>query len=84
RGRADQTTTEYPLTAPVAMAGEVSLSEGALLERIIAVEMSPNHLTSVMRQAYATLRSLPLQAFIAGYVPFVLQTDINQQLTLAK
>jgi hypothetical protein len=46
--------------------------------------MSPNHLTSVMRQAYATLRSLPLQAFIAGYVPFVLQTDINQQLTLAK
>jgi hypothetical protein len=84
RGRPDQTTTEYALTAPVAMAGEVSLSEGALLERIIAVEMSPNHLTSVMRQAYATLRSLPLQAFIAGYVPFVLQTDINQQLTLAK
>ena len=84
RGRPDQTTTEYPLIAPVAIAGEVSLSEGALLERIIAVEMSPNHLTSVMRRAYQDLQNLPLQAFIAGYVPFVLQTDVKQELTVAQ
>ena len=84
RGRPDQTTTEYALTAPVAMAGEVSLSEGALLERIIAVEMSPNHLTSVMRQAYTTLRALPLQAFMTGYIPFVLQTDVEQELIVAQ
>ena len=72
------------MTAPVAMAGEVSLSEGALLERIIAVEMSPNHLTSVMRQAYITLQKLPLQAFMTGYIPFVLQTDVEQEIAVAQ
>ena len=44
RGRPDQTTTEYSLSAPIAIAGEVALTEGAMLERIIAVEMSPNQL----------------------------------------
>ena len=80
RGRSDQTTTEYALTAPVAIAGEVSLSEGALLERIISVEMSPNDLTSQMRQSYATLQALPLNAFIWPYISFVLATDVSAQL----
>ena len=80
RGRPDQTTNEYALTAPVAIAGEVSLSEGALLERIIAVQMSPNHLNHRMRKAYATLQTLPLNAFISAYVPFVLATEVEAQI----
>ena len=80
RGRPDQTTNEYALTAPVAIAGEVSLSEGALLERIIAVEMSPNDLNQQMRQAYTKLQSLPLNAFIWPYTSFVLSTDVSAQL----
>jgi hypothetical protein len=80
RGRPDQTTNEYALTAPVAIAGEVSLSEGALLERIIAVEMSPNDLNRQMRQSYAKLQSLPLNAFIWPYISFVLATDVDARL----
>ncbi|MDP6599581.1 MAG: hypothetical protein QGI86_27570, partial [Candidatus Poribacteria bacterium] len=80
RGRPDQTTNEYALTAPVAIAGEVSLSEGALLERIIAIEMSPNHLNQQMRKSFHSMQALPLQAFISGYIPFVLSTPMEKQL----
>jgi hypothetical protein len=37
-----------------------------------------------MRQAYTTLRALPLQAFMTGYIPFVLQTDVEQELIVAQ
>ena len=75
RGRPDLSTVEYQLSSPIAIAGEVALTEGALLERIIPVEMSPNVLTRAMRKAEKTLHELPLQAFCTQYVPFTLRTD---------
>lgn len=84
RGRPDQTTTEYSLSAPIAIAGEVALTEGAMLERIIAVEMSPNDLTATMRKAYQALRTLPLQAFCSRFIPFALRTDFEKELNQAE
>lgn len=84
RGRPDQSTVEYSLSAPIAIAGEVALTEGAMLERIISVEMSPNDLTAQMRKAYQTLRGLPLQAFMGRFIPFALRTDFDKELTQAE
>jgi hypothetical protein len=41
RGRADQTTTGYPLRAPFSVDGEDMFEDSASLERIIAVRMIP-------------------------------------------
>jgi hypothetical protein len=84
RGRPDQTTVEYSLSAPIAIAGEVALTEGALLERNVAVEMSPNDLTAKMRKAYQALRGLPLQAFCGRYIPFCLRSDFDMELNRAE
>jgi hypothetical protein len=84
RGRADQTTTEYSLSAPVAIAGEVPLTEGALLERIVTVSLSKNKLNNIMRKAYGAMRGLNLSAFMSRYIPFCLSTDFDKELNRAE
>ena len=84
RGKPDQTTVEYSLSAPIAIAGEQALSDGAMLERIIAVEMSPNSLDDNMRKSYETLRELPLNAFMSRFIPFSLNTNFESELNKAE
>ena len=84
RGRPDQTTTEYSLSAPVAIAGEVPLTEGALLERIVTVSLSKNKLNNIMRKAYGAMRGLNLSAFMSRYIPFCLSTDFDKELNRAE
>ena len=84
RGKQDQTTVEYVLTAPLAVAGEVSLSEPALLERIVNVKMSPNDLDDEVRGHYTSVVHQDLSPFGTRYVQFVLSTDFDQQYEIAK
>ena len=84
RGRPDQTTIEYGLTAPVAIAGEVPLTEGALLERIISVTLKKNSLNNIMRKTYGAMRGLNLEAFMSRYIPFCLSTDFDKELNKAE
>ena len=84
RGKQDQTTVEYALTAPLAVAGEVSLSEPALMERIVNVKMSPNDLNDERRDHYASVVHQDLSPFGTRYVQFVLSTDFDQQYEVAK
>jgi DNA primase catalytic core len=84
RGRSDQSTVEYSLTAPVAVAGEQSLQEGALLERVITVQMSPNDLNTEMKAAYQQLQRLDLSAFMGRYISFCLSVDFDSQLQVAE
>ena len=84
RGKQDQTTVEYALTAPLAVAGEVSLSEPALMERIVNVKMSPNDLDDEVRGHYASVVHQDLSPFGTRYVQFVLSTDFDQQYEVAK
>ena len=84
RGRPDQTTVEYDLSAPVVVAGEQSLDEGALMERIIAVEMSPNNLDQEMMKAYQQMSNLNLSAFMGKYIPFCLSADFESELIAAE
>jgi energy-coupling factor transporter ATP-binding protein EcfA2 len=41
RGRADQTTVTYPLTAPLTLDGEDLIADAAMHERIVAINMKP-------------------------------------------
>ena len=84
RGRQDQTTVEYNLSAPVAVAGEVSLSESALMERIVNVKMSPTDLNDERRDHYVSVVHQDLSPFGTRYVQFVLSTDFDQQYEIAK
>jgi energy-coupling factor transporter ATP-binding protein EcfA2 len=84
RGRQDQTTVEYNLSAPVAVAGEVGLSEPALMERIVNVKLSPNDLNEEARGYYAKVANQDLSPFGTRYVQFVLSTDFDQQYEIAK
>lgn len=84
RGRPDQTTVEYSLSAPVAIAGEVALTESALLERILSVNLSPNSLGANRKSALARLQALELQGFCDRYIPFVLATDFETELARAE
>lgn len=45
RGRANQTTTVYPLTSPLIVAGEDFPEQGALLDRIVTDKMNPEWIT---------------------------------------
>jgi len=84
RGRQDQTTVEYNLSAPVAVAGEVGLSESALMERIVNVKLSPNDLNEEARGHHASVVHQDLSPFGTRYVQFVLSTDFDQQYEIAK
>ena len=57
RGRQDLTSAEYSLTSLVAVIGEDSLTEGALQERMIPVNISANGISQEMRNAFHLLRS---------------------------
>ena len=70
RGNADQTITEYPLTAPFSIDGEDQLPDQAAKERVIAVGMSPNDISpgSEAALAFEDLQTMDL-SFFAG--PFI-------------
>jgi hypothetical protein len=84
KGRADQGTNEYVITAPVAMAGVQPLTEGELLERILTVTPQKHRLSDVMREAYHQIRNLPLSAFMSRYIPFALGVDVLAELARAE
>ena len=67
----------------MAVAGEQSLQEGALLERVITVQMSPNDLDTEMKAVYQQLQRLDLSAFMGRYIPFCLSVDFDSQLQVA-
>lgn len=58
RGRADQTTTDYPLAAPFSVDGEDMLADPAVRERIIVARLVPVNIEegSKASTAYAQLR----------------------------
>ena len=77
RGRPDQTTTEYPLSAPFVVDGEDALGDAALLERSIVVNLAPETIAinSPCWTAFADLVKLPLGSIAGRYVQFTLGYD---------
>lgn len=77
RGRADQTTRDYPLTAPFSVDGEDMVEDSASLERIIAVRMSPASIgegTSA-NSMFGKIGAINLNEFTAPYFEYIMQCD---------
>lgn len=75
RGQADLSTKTYDLLAPVVIDGEDALSDPALRERTIFVNLHPEHITenTPAFTAMQTLMSMQLHDFAANYIRYTLR-----------
>ena len=86
RGRADQTTQEYVLSAPLVLDGEDVVSDPAIRERTLVVNLSPHTvaISSEAWKAFKQLVELPLSWFARPYIQFTLGYDAKLLETLWK
>ena len=75
RGKADQTTQDYPLSAPITVDGEDMFSDAALKERSIIINLNPFTIEvgSPYWEAFNSLTALPLSKFAGNYIRFTLR-----------
>jgi len=86
RGKPDQQVNAYRLSAPVVLAGETRPTEPALAERMVPVNPDKNALIThpEYAAAMATLRSLDLNKLTAGILRFLLGTDVDAKVKMAR
>ncbi len=86
RGRPDLSMVSYSLSSPVAVAGEVALSESAMLERVIPLRLSPDDIQRRpgAQGAMLALSGLPLEGFIDRYIQHVYQSDFPARWSTAQ
>jgi len=86
RGRANQTTQNYPLIAPFSIDGEDMLDDPASLERIVAVRMVPQVIAEGgnAHGAFQQLQSLELSEFAGPYLAYTLGIDVPRLLDAAE
>lgn len=78
KGRADQTTEDYYITAPMCVMGEWNINQPALMERMLIVRFDGSvKKNSQMQQAFDRLKNLPLESFMPGYIEFCLRQNID-------
>lgn len=77
RGRADQTVTDYPLTAPTILDGEDMFEDAAVRERMVSVNMSPEMIEvgSPAWRAYKELEGAPLNLLAVPLIRHTLTYD---------
>lgn len=75
RGRADQTTQDYPLSAPFSVDGEDVIADAAARERIIVARLRPNTIAedSPCFDAFRALRAKLPSSFGGYYIQRCLQ-----------
>jgi hypothetical protein len=78
RGKSDQTTETYPLSAPFSVDGEDSISDAACKERSVIVNLKPESVAEGT-DAWHTFRkvsALPLSQFGGPYIRFTLHQTV--------
>jgi len=85
RGRADQTTTQYPLIAPFCLDGEDRLHEPAALERAILVKLDKNIISegSSHWSVFNELSQLDLHKLSTPYLLYCLRHDVKKEIHTA-
>ncbi len=85
RGRRDLTVTEYPLVAPVCVAGEARPSDAALADRLVSACPSKNHLANHPEcvEAFRMVREQRLPLLAGPYIRFALQQEVREPLDMA-
>jgi hypothetical protein len=79
RGRADQTTQEYPLTSPLIVDGEDALVDPALKERVLQVRLMPEtiDLGTPAEKAHRQIDTLGINRIAAAYIQYTLQAPLK-------
>lgn len=82
RGRGDQTTVDYPLSAPFTVDGEDIVSDAACKERIIAVNLHPEAIAEGTEAylAFGHLRTQNLKGFYGPYLRHTLTLNFDDLL----
>jgi hypothetical protein len=86
RGRQDQTTQTYTLSAPVTIDGEDAMSDPAILERVIQVHMHPETIREDTNAyfSFEQLSTLPLVNLAGRLVSWSLSYELQFEAALAK
>ena len=90
RGRSDQTTVDYPLTAPFTIDGEDLITDPAARERVVAVQLSSSTVAegSDAYSAFQRLRSSLPKQFAGHYIQQLIAQanakELDQVLTDAR
>lgn len=87
RGHGDQSVAQYPLTAPVVMAGEAEVSDDpALRERVVVVRPDKHDLERhpQWQEAFRVVSGLPLEQLAAPFIEFSLKQDVVAELKQAR
>lgn len=79
RGRADQTTVEYPLIAPIIIDGEDKVDDPAIQERALVVSLSPHTIREFedAYEAFHELAEIDLRGFALPYYTHALNADVD-------
>ncbi len=82
RGRSDQTTVDYPLTAPFSIDGEDLITDPAARERVVAVQLAGRTIVegSESYNAYNTLRARIPPGFAGHYIQYMLGKIVDGSL----
>jgi hypothetical protein len=80
RGRPDQTTQDYDLSAPFTLDGEDAVSDPASKERVLMVNLRPETIEegSLAFDAYNELVLLPLERFMGRYLMYTLESSAKE------
>jgi hypothetical protein len=86
RGRADQTTVEYLLSAPFIVDGEDKMDDPAIMERALIVSLSPQVIYEgePAWEVFQQLNSLDLNQFTLPYLQYTLAADLPVLLDAAE
>ncbi len=85
KGREDQTTRDYVISAPMCVMGEWNISVPSVHERILVVRFKQTvKKDKNMQEAFKRLWQLPLEGFMPRYIQFCLQQDIPQMFNAAR
>ncbi|MEX2189546.1 MAG: BT4734/BF3469 family protein, partial [Bacteroidota bacterium] len=85
KGRADQTTVDYYLTAPLVVMGEWDITEPAIKERVLmsrftgVVENNKD-----MKRLFGEIQTLPVDSFMPKFVQFALRQNVEDLLKKAR
>lgn len=85
RGRSDQSTIDYPLSAPFSVDGEDAIGDPAAKERIVGVRMSPETIAegTPFYEAFKAFEAQPVEVFAQDYIQYTLTQDVRSMLECA-
>jgi hypothetical protein len=85
KGRADQTTEDYYITAPMCVMGEWNINQPALMERMLIVRFDGSvKKEAEMQDAFANVKALVLEGFMPHYIKYCLNQGADKLMREAK